>query len=40
MSELQGHQEVNERIPELGTIAHPKIGYAGDWLELRASRSR
>ena len=40
MSELQGHQEVNERIRELETIAHREILYAGDWLELQASRSR
>ena len=41
MSELQGHQDVNERIhSKLGIIAHPEIRYAGDWLELRASQSR
>ena len=30
-----------ERIQhELGTVAHPEFWYAGDWLELRTSRSR
>ena len=41
MSEIQRHQDVNERIQhELELIAHPELCYAGDWLELRASRSR
>ena len=41
MSELQGHQDVNERIQsELRIVAYPEIYYAGDWLELRTSRSR
>ena len=35
------HQDVKERIQhELGIIAHPELWYAGDWLELRTSRSR
>ena len=35
------HQDVKERIQhELGTVAHPKFWYAGDWLELRTSQSR
>ena len=35
------HQDVKERNQhELGTIAHSEFWYAGDWLELRVSRSR
>ena len=41
MSEIQRRQDVIERIQhELEIIAHPELWCAGDWLELRASRSQ
>ena len=41
MSKIQRHQDVNERIQhELEIIAHPELWCAGDWLELRDTRSR